>query len=287
MGALRKRLGEFAPGDYPGEKTRMEPEPVSSINLEEWRQYRQETAEQPVFPIMMEDMRVSVMRARHQKERDTLPSRLLRSLPHPPLGAPPGPLRRCPRFLLNIARHFLKLRQREEKHRLRRKIGKRRSNARPRFETWLRAQGRDYKADLWRYHKALEALPPEFHDKPTVTATPRREPADSYSRHKRAILKAVPDAAFDRLNAYITLQMRTEGFSWETVTETIFHCAPADRPDQPDRDWQRYAERTAAYAFGVAGDVKPAWGEAAKEQQRKEQEEREGVRREAPRMRMR
>ena len=44
------------------------------------------------------------------------------------------------------------------------------------------------------------------------------------------------------------------GHSRESVEETIRTCAPTIRETQTGRNWQRYAERTADYAFGPAGD---------------------------------
>ena len=103
------------------------------------------------------------------------------------------------------------------------------------------------------------------------------------------MLKAVPDAEFDRLTMYITLRMRKEGFVREVVENAIYHCAPEDRPEQSERDWRRYAERTAACAFGMEGDLRLARGSAAKEKQRQEQEKRgedEHDIRQAPSLRM-
>ena len=49
--------------------------------------------------------------------------------------------------------------------------------------------------------------------------------------------------------------MRANGHSREAVEETIRACAPTIREEQAHgRNWQRYAERTAEYAFGMAGD---------------------------------
>ena len=69
----------------------------------------------------------------------------------------------------------------------------------------------------------------------------------------------------------------------------VRQCAPTIResPEQR-RDWNRYAERTATYAFGVAGDVALARNEKYFEHWRKiEGVEPEKQREEAPRMRIR
>ena len=50
------------------------------------------------------------------------------------------------------------------------------------------------------------------------------------------------------------LRLRSNGHSRENVEETIHTCAPTIREQQTGRNWQRYAERTADYAFGPAGD---------------------------------
>ena len=293
---LCKRLGEFVAGKYAADLTSPDPEPVSSINLEEWRQYRKEMATRPVSTTMMEDIRISVMQARHRKERDTLHSRLLPHVPHPPLGAPPGPVRRCPRCLLNIARHFLKLQQREEKCRLRRKIGKQWPDTRPRFETWLRAQGKTRQAENWRYRHMLETMPERMREAPPLPAGQKYDPHKAYAAHRQAALKNAPDLEPSRLDAYIALCMREKGFKRKIVLETIAQYAPQGQEGQTERDWRRYAERATAYAFGVAGDVKLARAAAYLEEKRKneeaagqrsEEERREEAQQQAPRMRMR
>ena len=59
---------------------------------------------------------------------------------------------------------------------------------------------------------------------------------------------------YSRVDAMIALRMRANGHSSETVAETIRTCAPTIRENPKGRDWHRYAERTADYAFGMAGD---------------------------------
>ena len=103
-----------------------------------------------------------------------------------------------------------------------------------------------------------------------------------------SILRSTPDVEPDRLNASIALQMRKEGFSREAVLETILLYAQEGQPPQPERDWQRYAERATASAFGIAGDMVLARGAAEREKAKQEQEKQEEeARQESPRMRMR
>ena len=47
MGKLCKRLGEFEEGTYPDALGKIAPEPVSSVNLKEWKAYQKEFAGAP------------------------------------------------------------------------------------------------------------------------------------------------------------------------------------------------------------------------------------------------
>ena len=63
--------------------------------------------------------------------------------------------------------------------------------------------------------------------------------------------------SLSRLDARIALLMRADGHEREAVIDAIRRCAPELREDEK-RDWRRYATRTAAYAFGLAGDMELA-----------------------------
>lgn len=75
------------------------------------------------------------------------------------------------------------------------------------------------------------------------------------------------------------------------MADTILQCGPAIRQTREGRgkrearDWHRYAERTAAYAFGVAGDVALARNEKYFEHWRKVEGE-DTTQQTRPRMRM-
>jgi len=58
---------------------------------------------------------------------------------------------------------------------------------------------------------------------------------------------------YSRVDAMIVLRLRSNGHGRESVEETTRACAPTIREKQTGRNWQRYAERTADYAFGPAG----------------------------------
>ena len=57
------------------------------------------------------------------------------------------------------------------------------------------------------------------------------------------------------MDARIALRLRATGHSQQTVAEAMRQCAPTIREKNEGRNWQRYAERTAAYAFSAAGDL--------------------------------
>jgi len=86
------------------------------------------------------------------------------------------------------------------------------------------------------------------------------------------------------------MYMRGKGFSREEVAEAIQHCAPEAHAGQENRNWQRYAERTASYAFSLPGDIwlaKRAKLRQQEQQKREEKVRQDEVTQEAPKLRMR
>lgn len=139
MGKLCKRLGNFEEGTYPEDLGKIAPEPVSSVNLEEWKAYQEAFSGAPEKAGTAENAELVRMKERHRMERKTALSRLAR------YGLP----------VLNIARHCLMVQQRAERLSLRSGRKKARGG-KPRFENWLRAKGLEKEAARWRYRKALE-----------------------------------------------------------------------------------------------------------------------------------
>ena len=80
------------------------------------------------------------------------------------------------------------------------------------------------------------------------------DPAAAYYAHLENIRRHLSIEDYSRVDAMIALRLRSNGHSRESVEETIRACAPTIREKQAGRNWQRYAERTADYAFGPAGD---------------------------------
>lgn len=76
----------------------------------------------------------------------------------------------------------------------------------------------------------------------------------AYQAHLNNIRQHLTIEDASRVDSMIALRMRATGHSQEAVRNTIEECAPAMRESSERRDWKSYAHRTAAYAFGVAGD---------------------------------
>ena len=110
---------------------------------------------------------------------------------------------------------------------------------------------------------------------------------EAYAAHRRGILKGSPELARSpsMLDAVIAMYMRGKGFSREEVAEAIEHCAPEAQAGQDTRDWQRYAKRTASYAFSLPGDIWLAKRAELREQREELRQEEAVV--QTPRLRMR
>ena len=76
----------------------------------------------------------------------------------------------------------------------------------------------------------------------------------AYFKHWEDIRAHITIEDFSRVDAMIALRLRANGHSQKEVEETIRACAPIIGDRRAARNWQRYAERTAVYAFGHAGD---------------------------------
>ncbi|MBD5416846.1 MAG: hypothetical protein HDR50_04135 [Desulfovibrio sp.] len=89
---------------------------------------------------------------------------------------------------------------------------------------------------------------------PSIAAQGTASLQQAYFKHWVDIREHLTIEDFSRVDAMIALRLRSNGHTQPEVEETIRACAPAIRERRAGRNWQRYAERTAAYAFGYAGD---------------------------------
>ncbi|MDA8381748.1 MAG: relaxase/mobilization nuclease domain-containing protein [Betaproteobacteria bacterium] len=90
-------------------------------------------------------------------------------------------------------------------------------------------------------------------EKVTPPAAPL-SPHAAYKVHCQDIIRRQKKGRLDpsRIDSMVALRMRMTGHSREEVEATIRQCA-AERQSE-GRDWDRYAQRTTAYAFGAAGN---------------------------------
>ena len=111
------------------------------------------------------------------------------------------------------------------------------------------------------YAQAQQARAKRQRILPPQSATPPGSPTAAYHAHFANIQRHLSIEDFSRVDAMIALRMRATGHSREAVAEVVRQCAPDIREQKEGRNWQRYAERTADYAFGMAGDVDMAKNE--------------------------
>jgi hypothetical protein len=235
MGKLCKRLGDFGPGNYAPEMKAPEPELVSDIALEEWREYRKSRAEEAENRRMAQRRAADALlqaRARQREERAAAASSLAQHGIH----------------ILNIARHFLMLKQREELTRLRADQPTPRKRLRI-FKRWL-GERNPWLAGLWRLRRrilyGMNVKPFQF-SKIGNMASP-------YSAYREIMAKRFPEKIdASRLDAAVALRMRLAGYTRTEVANEMYRKAPPLRKES--RDWKEYAHRTVWYAFGTAGDV--------------------------------
>lgn len=144
MSKLCKKLGEFVPAEALPLLEKMLPEPVSEVNLEEWREYQKDISMSVSERDEAKKQRqLESMKARHRNERKQMLNGLgKRGLP-----------------VLNAERHRLKVRQRGEWQQLRQQLGRKKipKAGKARFETWLRGRGLHTQADRWRHRLRIQS----------------------------------------------------------------------------------------------------------------------------------
>jgi hypothetical protein len=105
---------------------------------------------------------------------------------------------------------------------------------------------------------ALKAQQPErSRAKPALElAAASGSAIDAYQRQRRDVLKRQRGGEVDlsRVDSMIAVRMRVTGHDQAAIEGAIRECAPATRQKDEGRDWNDYAQRTARYAFGAAGD---------------------------------
>lgn len=237
LGKLCKRLGDFEPGEYAPDMPASVAEPVSGLAVEEWREYRrlrEQSATERREARQRRDAAIAEAKARHAPARHDALAQLA---PH---GLP----------ILNIARHCLKMQQREGLRRVREALPEGRATL-PRFRAWL--LGRNPRlAALLKFHRritpGMDTAKREF---------PKTSALESPYRAFRAIVdKRHPEPMDEsRRDAMTALWMRVAGYTVPDTANELFQKARPPRKEKEQRDWKHYARRTAQYAFMVPGDI--------------------------------
>ncbi len=240
MSKLCKRLGEFKPGFYSQRAFKKPaPEPVSHVCREEWQEYQKErqrlTEEQYHARVKREEERHEL----EQRQRERREAAIVRLASH---GL----------SVLNIARHFLKEQEREEKAALRDRQAQSEQRQRlPRFKHWLGKRSPRL-GNLWRFRKRIA---------PGVEVKKREFPrvgtlASPYPAYREMVKKRFPEKMDEsRLDAAIALYMRCAGYTPQEVANELFRHPPV-RPHGQNRDERiEYGRRVVWYAFGTAGDI--------------------------------
>lgn len=270
MGKLTKRLGAFVEGVYPARIKKAQPEAVSTVNLAEWQVYQAECSEiasRLAEQEKAEEDTLAKMKQRHKAERQNAISKLKKH------GVP----------VLNIARHFLALRHKEELRGLGevRRQRKQQHRKRPRFESWLGGYGLHEQVHRWRHRNALtkkqaplqtlleESLftnSPEAQAFEDYLSARRKTPEVPYNTHAEIVRRQMPDKDISQVDALVALHMRVTGHSPQRIRDALLSHAPTlhrkegrqkskKNSHTEGRNWSQYAERTVTYAFGVAADV--------------------------------
>jgi hypothetical protein len=86
-------------------------------------------------------------------------------------------------------------------------------------------------------------------------ATPAPSLAEAYRRHLAAEVAHLPHPGSSdpsRLDAQVAVRLRVAGYRRDAIAQAIREAAPMQRPNER-RDWDRYAQRTADFAFSLPG----------------------------------
>lgn len=245
MAKLCKRLGDFIPGDYAAPMPKIEPEPVSKIAENQWREFRktrlieaERRKSQKAELLKRNESEIAVFKAQ-QKERGE------RAYSH---------LAKYGEEFVGIAKFFLPFQQSQELMDERRKLAKMPKMSCSRFKDWLR-QRSPWLGDIWRLRRSLQPGVEYGHfsegyfprigklQKPLI---PYREMV----RRRYAAMKI----GMSRLEAALALHLRCAGYLRKQVEEEMQRHTPAPLQSDSLAPKLAYLQRILDYAFGAQGD---------------------------------
>ena len=246
MGKLCKRLGEFKAGDYSTSMPKIEPEPVSKIAEEEWREYRkirlaeiEARKSQKAEILKHNEAEIAVFKRNQKEKRERAYANLARHGEE----------------FVGIAKFFLPFQQSQELMDEHRKLAKIPKMAFGRFKDWLR-QKNPWLADMWRLRRILQPSSRYGHfnegyfpkiGKMQNPLTPYREMV----RRRYADLKV----GLSRLETVLALHLRCAGYLRKQVEEEMQRHTPPPLKADPLTPKLGYRQRILDYAFGAQGDI--------------------------------
>jgi hypothetical protein len=242
LSKLCKRLGEYEPGDYAPDMKPPEPEPVSTIAQDKWREYRQARADEAERRKNSRKRIISNMRHIREQQREQRRKKLAAIAPH---GL----------SILNIARHYLKKQQQEERERQREQTPAPVQSPVGTFRTWLHQKKYVLQANLWKFRRritpGLNVRKFEFPKLDDLSAP--------YTAYREMVKKRFPEKLDEsRLDALIALYMRCAGYKDHEIGAGILQEAKPLRQEREHRDWRDYAQRIVNYAFMTPGNIEIA-----------------------------
>ena len=261
---LCKRLGEYEEGEYPEEEPKIEPEPVSHVCVEEWREYQKEREEAYEKRRGVRRREAETMRQGKERQRARRDSALTA-------------LARHGLSVLNIARHCLKKQEEEETAQARQNLPPREVPPVRRFKHWLGKRSPRL-GNLWRFRRRIT---PNMNIR--QFEFPRTGTLDTpFAAYQEMVKRRFADVklARSRLDYMTALYLRYAGYSKADVANGIYRHTPAPSDERGRNEKINYGRRIVGHVFGTAGDIDIAAVRPTPEQIQKFNREAEEMERE-------
>ena len=245
MAKLCKRLGEFIPGEYVIPMPKIEPEPVSKIAEDQWREYRkarlieaQRRKLQKAELLKQNTAEIALFKAQQKEKREWAYANLAKHGEE----------------FVGIAKFFLPFQQSQELMDRRRKLAKMPKGACGRFKDWLR-QRSPWLADIWRLRCTLQPGTEygHFHEGYFHRIGKLQRPVVPYREMVRRRY-ADRKVGMSRLEAMLALHLRCAGYPRKQVEEEMQRHTHAPLQSDPLASRLAYLQRVLDYAFGAQGD---------------------------------
>lgn len=235
LSKLCKRLGEYEEGEYAEAAHTPAPEPLSPVCEEEWREYQEIRQKHAEATRKAREQETAEREARERNQRRER-KRVLASLAGHGL------------FMLNIARHLLREKQKQDTPRRPRASGK----TLPSFRTWLRRKDKR-QADIWRYRGYMRRPMQEVRSREFSRTGKIPKPLEAYGAFVEKTFSPEHRAQSwkDSLTA---LYMRYAGYTEKEIADCFMRQnSSEDTSDNNDNEF--YAMMIAQQAFSAKRDI--------------------------------